>query len=195
MPIPPHTIDGILPPFVGRLGPGDNAEHMTPYAVTAEEVAARFGTSERRHDILKGWLDYRAALRGAGFVAGFQWLDGSFVEDKVPNDIDVVTFARRPPALGDPAQRAVWIATHGYLYKRPLIKWLFKVDAFPIDLDGNSETLVEAARYFGGLFSHRRGDGLWKGMLSVRLEDPLDDQAALAVITPPLTAGAPGAGP
>ena len=35
---------------------------------------------------------YRAALRAVGFDRGFQWLDGSFVEDRVPKDLDVVSF-------------------------------------------------------------------------------------------------------
>lgn len=195
MPIPLSTIDGILPPFVGALGPGDAPSAMTPYPATAHEVAVRFGGTERRREILHGWLGYRAALRAAGLVSGFQWLDGSFVEDKVPNDIDVVTFTYSPAAMQDPAQRATWAAAHGFLLDRTTAKQRFKVDAFTIDLGGNPETLVDAARYYGALFSHRRGDNLWKGMLSVRLEDAADDRAALAVITPPAVAGVAGAAP
>lgn len=195
MSIPAFTIDGILPPFVGADGPGDAPSAMTPYLVTAEEVAVRFGSTENRKNILRGWLDYRAALRAAGFVGGFQWLDGSFVEDKEPKDIDVMTFTYRPPILQDPAQRTPWIAAHGYLYDRAVVKQRFKVDAFPIDLNGHPETLVDATRYYGALFSHRRGDNLWKGMLAVRLENQADDWAAAAVITPPPVAGIAGAAP
>lgn len=195
MPIPPSTIDGILPPFVGAAGPGDAPSAMTPFSATAEEVAVRFGGTDPRKEILRGWLGYRAALRAAGFVRGFQWIDGSFVEDKVPKDIDVMSFTYRPLALQDPVQRAPWFATHGFLLDRDLVKRRFKVDAFPIDLNGSPEILVDATRYYGALFSHRRGDNLWKGMLSVRLEDAMDDLAALAVITPPAVAGVAGAAP
>ena len=78
MPLPAFNIDGILPPFVGPDGPGGAPEDLSPYVVTALEVATSLGTSEGRKTILRGWLLHRAALRAAGFVRGFQWLDGSF---------------------------------------------------------------------------------------------------------------------
>ena len=182
MPIPALTIDGVLPPFIGPEGPGGSSQDMTPYLVTAEEVVSRFGRTERRREILRGWLGYRAALRAAGFVRGFQWVDGSFVEDKDPNDIDVMTFAYRPAILTDPTQRAAWVAQHANVLSRPAVKQQYEVDAFQVDLAGNPETLVTATRYYGALFSHRRGDSLWKGMLSVRLENAAEDQTALAAI-------------
>lgn len=84
MPIPAFTIDGVLPPFVGPDGPGGNLEDMSPYAVTAIEVITTLGGSDEREAILRGWLRHREALRASGFVRGFQWLDGSFVEDTPP---------------------------------------------------------------------------------------------------------------
>lgn len=193
MPIPDFTIDGILPPFINPDGPGGASTDMTPYAVTAEEVAIRFGTNENRKAILRGWLAFRADLRAAGFVSGFQWVDGSFVEDKEPKDIDVMSFTYRPPIPADPAELAAWVAAVGPLFSRDPVKEKYKVDLFPIDLNGNPETLVDATRYYGALFSHQRDTNLWKGMLSVRLEDVADDLAALAVISPsavPVVAGA-----
>lgn len=59
MPIPSFTIDGVLPPYVGPDGPGGGAEDMTPYAVSALEVVATLGLTDRRKTI--------------------QWFDGSFV--------------------------------------------------------------------------------------------------------------------
>jgi len=41
-----------------------------------------------------------------------------------------------------------------------------------------------------GLFSHRRVDGLWKGMLQVRLENVADDLAATAALAPAPVGGA-----
>jgi hypothetical protein len=60
----------------------------------------------------------------------------------------------------------------------------YNLDVFAIDLDGSSEVLVNLTRYLLGLFSHRRGDNLWKGMLQVRLEDITDDMAAIAMLGP-----------
>lgn len=195
MPIPAFTIDGVLPPFVGPHGPGGAPEDMTPYRVSAQEVVATFGTSARRQDILLGWLNFRSSLRASGITRGFQWIDGSFVEKKDPKDIDVMTFFYRPSALQDPAQRAPWMASHGHLLNRAKVKFLFDVDSMLLDMNGSPEILVDSTRYYGSLFSHRRGDNVWKGMLAVRLEDLADDQAALAAISPPSAIGVPGVGP
>jgi len=96
MPIPAFTIDGVLPPYVGPSGPGDDPQAMTPFEATAVEIVTTFGTTDHRRTLLQNWLDHRAAFRALGFSQGFQWIDGSFVEDKVPQDLDVVTFSRRP---------------------------------------------------------------------------------------------------
>ena len=75
------------------------------------------------------------------------------------------------------------------------MKATFHVDFFPIDMGGPVETLVSLARYWLGLFSHRREDYLWKGMLQVRLEGVTDDAAALAVLGPEPTENAGGLNP
>jgi hypothetical protein len=42
-----------------------------------------------------------------GLDNGFQWIDGSFVEDveksrgRAPGDVDIVTFAHRPASVAD----------------------------------------------------------------------------------------------
>jgi hypothetical protein len=84
---------------------------MSPYAVTAAEVTQTLGTSLNRIGILRGWLGHRAALRALGLRRGFQWLDGSFVEAKEPQDIDAVSFLRRPIGLEDPATFQAFIVT------------------------------------------------------------------------------------
>lgn len=180
MPIPSFTIDGVLPPYVGPNGPGGAAEDMSPYVATAFEVVTTLASSPGRRNILSGWLNHRADLRAIGFERGFQWLDGSFVEDKEPRDLDVVSFLYRPQGIQTPQQLAMVMQANGALFMRNLVKAQYRLDAFPIDLDGSPEALVSSARYFLGLFSHRRSDDLWKGMLQVRMEDAADDAAALA---------------
>ena len=197
MPIPAFTIDGVLPPYVGPFGPGGASQEMTPYAVSAVEVVATLGTTIQRKTILRNWLSHRAALRAIGFDRGFQWLDGSFVEQKDPQDLDIVTFTFRPASVGsDNAQLAALVANHLHLFHRSAVKTAFTLDAFFLDLNGSPETLVNVSRYYLGLFSHRRGDGLWKGMLQVRLESAADDQSALSILGPATTIGsATGASP
>jgi hypothetical protein len=183
MPIPAFTIDGILPPFVGPQGPGGQAEDMSPYAVTAVEVVTTLGSTDERNAILRGWLEHRAALRRIGFDRGFQWIDGSFVESKVPKDLDVLTFLYRPPGITLDDLKNL-LQANIRLFHRDQVKASFHLDLIAIDLNGSVEALVYATRYYFGLFSHRRGDYLWKGMLHVRLENAGDDAAALAIINP-----------
>jgi hypothetical protein len=51
------------------------------------------------------------------------------------------------------------------LFARPQVKATYSLDLFPVDLNGTPEALVSLTRYWLGLFSHRREDSLWKGML------------------------------
>jgi hypothetical protein len=192
MPIPAFTIDGVLPPYVGPNGPGGAAEDMSPYVATALEVVTTLASSNERRAILRGWLRHRADLRAIGFERGFQWLDGSFVENKPPRDLDVVSFLYRPRRIQDPHQLLVVMRANANLFVRNCVKAQYSLDAFPVDLDGSPEALVSSARYFLGLFSHRRGDDLWKGMLQVRLEDTADDYAALTALGPAPAAGIGG---
>jgi hypothetical protein len=180
MPIPAFTHDGVLPPFVGPDGPGGGAEDMSPYLATATEVAATFGTTEGRREILRGWLRHRADLRAVGFETGFEWLDGSFVEQKEPKDLDVVSFLYRPPGISDGTALAKLMRANAGLFVRSRVRTEYHLDFLPVDLDGSPEGLVGLTRYYLGLFSHRRVDYVWKGMLQVRLEDEADDAAALA---------------
>ena len=177
--IPPPTIDGILPPFKGT-DPGGDPALMSPYEVGPVDVVERFGTTDRRRTILKGWLDHRAALRGLGADRGFQWLDGSFVEDKVPHDLDVVVFLHRPASVQNAAGWAPVRQAYPEVFIRPRVKQVYNLDTFFLDMNGNPETLVSMARYLLQLFSHQRQSFLWKGMLQVRLEDTGEDEQAMA---------------
>jgi hypothetical protein len=88
----------------GILNPisAPTAMKRSPYIVTLSELVECFATTPARCRILKGFLAYRAALHALGLLEGFQWIDGSFVEEievleeRDPNDIDVVTFYKLP---------------------------------------------------------------------------------------------------
>jgi hypothetical protein len=181
--IPNFTLDGILPPFSGT-SPAGPAGLMSPYEVTAFDVAERFGTTENRKDILRKWLNHREALRSLGINRGFQWLDGSFLEDKEPNDLDLGFFYYKPPAAAN--DLAVWndlLRKNEQLFKRDLVKKDYRLDSFFLDLGGNAELLVSGARYYLQLFSHQRTTQIWKGMLQVRMEDVQDDADALKLLS------------
>ena len=47
-----------------------------------------------------------------------------------------------------------------------------------IYLEWPGELIVEWTRYYCGLFSHRKDDFVWKGMLKIDLNTIADDDAA-----------------
>src|SRR5690606_3212200 len=91
---------GVLPPVNPDNPTGPD---RSPYQVSLVDLVLRFGTSPKRREILDGLLRFREQLHNLGLVTGFQWLDGSFLEEvelleqRPPHDIDVVTFVE-PPA-------------------------------------------------------------------------------------------------
>ena len=119
----------VLPPYTGA-DPTQSAT-MSPYKVEFLEFAQQFATSQHRADLLNGLIAYREALRNIGLTQGFQWIDGSFVEDveqsrgRPPADIDVVTFAYGPNSRIRPH-----IARGSYKTKRYLV--LSKLNDFII---------------------------------------------------------------
>ena len=113
MPIPQFDgITNVIPPC--QFDPR-NPSDLTPYICTFEEVCQRFATAPERIEILRGCLAFRQELVRRG-VNGFQWLDGSFVEDieaqegRSPQDIDVVTVSVLSTRAGE---SSLWLAMAG----------------------------------------------------------------------------------
>ena len=167
----------VLPP---HLGEPTLPDHLSPYPSDTVQLCKRFATSKERVEILRNFLRFRENLRGAGLVEGFQWLDGSFLEDvearlnRAPRDIDVVTVfwqysmpdllsvMGKFPEVADPA----------------LAKANFMVDHYPFDASVSPENTIEWTRYWISLFSHNRL-GVWKGMIRIELNTPEIDKEAL----------------
>jgi len=177
--IPEWTKEGVLPP----TGQDPLSMDRSPYQVSLLDVVGRFATNTKRREILEGFLRYRAVLHEAGLVAGFQWIDGSFAEhveslqQRVPEDIDVVTFYRRPTGVLPPAllERLVRLFSRDTETREHILAE-FKVDGYPVDLALPAPVLVEKATYWYGLWSHRR-DRSWKGYLELSLAPEEDGEA------------------
>jgi hypothetical protein len=174
--IPSFDHNLVLPPHRGdpRV-PSD----LSPYPCTTLELCQRLGYTPERRMILSKFLDFRERLQDEGLIEGFQWVDGSFLEDvetrenRPPNDIDVVTvywgydlefqlqLLTNFPEVADPA----------------LAKDRFHVDHYPFDAGEEPTVTLEFTRYWILLFSHNRL-GVWKGMLQIPLNTPTEDAAA-----------------
>ena len=170
--IPAWNALGLLPP----LDPGlPTSPQRSPYPVSLLDVVMRFSTSLERRRVLAGFLGYRATLHRMGICVGFQWLDGSFLEDvetlerRFPRDIDVVTFLRTP-AEYVPSDEDIAVLNRA--------KVQFYVDAYFVELDELSPDVVVAqSAYWYSMWSHRRNQA-WKGFLQIDLAATDDVRAS-----------------
>ncbi|WP_457329477.1 DUF6932 family protein [Rhizobacter sp. P5_C2] len=168
--IPEWTPLGILPPMDSQ---NPTAPQRSPYSISMLDLVMRFATSPARHQILSGFVHYRAALHAIGLVSGMQWLDGSFMEhielleQRAPRDIDVVTFLHSPPGFA-PGPDNTSVLDHDEAKAR------FHVDSYFVELDKlPARTIVSLSTYWYSLWSHRR-NATWKGFLQVDLEPATD---------------------
>ena len=175
--IPAWTMAGVLPPIRPQQ-PGHSSDR-SPYEVGLCDFVEQFAFTPGRTEILKGFLDYRAALHGAGLTNGFQWVDGSFMQDvenhetRPPNDVDVVTYFHLPTG----ETQASLVAKTGKLLSNAYVKATYKVDAYPYVLGELTDTRqVRQISYWYSMWSHRR-DGLWKGFLQIDLRPDEDAEA------------------
>lgn len=185
--IPSFGFGEVLPPFVGADVTGEQQQPRSPYPASPEQLVDAFCTSRDRALILRGLFGYRGALRANGFMKGFQWIDGSFVENcelvngRSPSDVDVVTLLHRPPTVGDSVSFNGFVQDRAATLFNPIwTKATFRCDSYPIDLDGPSQTLAKLTAYWMGLFSHQRDTFRWKGLVEIPFE--VDDTLALEMI-------------
>ena len=179
--IPSWNSQGVLPP----VDPSDpTSTARSPYLVCLSDFVYKFTTSPDRLGILKGLLSYRSALHEIGLTKGFQWLDGSFLENiealnsRSPRDIDVVTFFYPPD---DQTQEAL-LNSNPQLFDHNFIKNNYHVDAYYVTLRSKRpESLISKSAYWYGVWSHQRKTLLWKGYLQVDLS-PTDDHIALDML-------------
>lgn len=181
--IPDFNHSHVLPPFLG--GDPTIAAERSPYLTTMLELVERFVHLPGRGPLLKGLINYRADLAKLGFVRGFQWLDGSFSEDveahqkRPPSDVDLVTFTYAPTGLSS-TEVSQLLGSNGDLFIAAKARVKYSCDGYVVPLDKSPENLVKRTAYYCNLFSHRRGDHVWKGLLQIPLES--DDLQALELL-------------
>lgn len=177
--IPDWNADGVLPPFL--TDPVDiESINRSPYSISLVDLIVRFGNTEGRRKQLIELLNFRSQLHKAGMTKGFQWINGSFVEEveqtrperPAPKDIDVVTFYHIPEGLTD--ENLDQSLSH-------ILNDLdYVIDAYFVQLnDIDAELLVDWTSYWYGLWSHKRETFQWKGFVQVSLQDT-EDHAAIS---------------
>lgn len=187
--IPAFSHGEVLPPFVGTDVTGGERLPRSPYPASSEDLVQTFCTSPERAVILRGLFDFRASLRAEGFSEGFQWIDGSFVENceafrgRPPADVDVVSALRRPDAVRGDAEWVDFVTPKvPTLFNSQWVKANFHCDSYFMDLDSDPISVAEQSAYWIGLFSHQRDTFRWKGMVQIDFSHAADD-GAIALIT------------
>lgn len=177
--IPCWNMAGVLPAI--RPGKEGNDSDRSPYAVTLKQVVERFASTPDRIIILKGLFDYRKALHDLGITQGFQWLDGSFMEEieaiesRSPRDLDVVTFLNIP----DGKSEKILLETNPDLFNHGLVKTHYKLDTYMHVLGNPLDAIqVKLVSYWYSMWSHRRDGTTWKGFIQIELS-PTEDALAL----------------
>ncbi|MCC5941014.1 MAG: hypothetical protein JJU37_05680 [Balneolaceae bacterium] len=175
--IPDFDHNHVLPPHLGN--PTDKS-HLSPYECSILELCHKFSTSKERINILKGLVRFRLKLNDFNIQYGFQWIDGSFIENieisesRSPRDIDVVTFFA---GLNDSDQSSIISSFPEFMHPE-LCKKSFSVDHYPVDYSFKPDFTVEATRYWLQLFTHSRTN-IWKGILRLPLNTSVEDQHAI----------------
>jgi len=175
--IPDWNLHGVIPPFE-PIDP--TGVVRSPYIVSLTDVVLRFAVTPERIEIMEGFLRYRQHLHTAGIIAGFQWLDGSFLENvemiraTPPKDIDVTTFFHLPAGKTEDDL----VKDHPVLFNPKETKQQYHTDGFIIYLDPNDlEWCIHWSAYWYGVWSHQRGTYRWKGFVQIDLDPQADANA------------------
>lgn len=178
MPIPDFDHNNVLPPHLGNpTVVGD----LSPYCATTLELVQKYSTSNARIKILRNFISFRERMAAHNIINGFQWLDGSFLQNieqsdgRPPNDLDLVTFYK---GLSLSDQKEILEGFQEFIYS-DLSKSNYMLDHYGVDYAFDPDVTVEQTRYWLQLFSHRRVDMVWKGMVRIELNTPDIDTEAL----------------
>lgn len=163
--VPNWNSHGVIPP-INTESP--MSRDRSPYKASVLDIAMRFSTSPQRIAILKGFLRHRAKLHEIGVSNGFQWLDGSFlenieiIEQRSPKDLDVVTFFHNP-------EKTELLLQNIELFENRKVKEQYKIDSYFVEIDQlNKNQLIQQSHYWYSVWSHRR-NAQWKGFIQVDL--------------------------
>lgn len=153
---------------------------LSPYRCDTLEICKKLGTTKERVEILKGLLNFRQRMSQNGIINGFQWLDGSFIENieitekRPPRDLDLVSFYGDLTIEEQKVKRKQFIE----FFNPSLAKDKYKLDHYAVDYSFRPEVTIEMTRYWIQLFTHNRL-GVWKGILRLEMNTVEIDRKAL----------------
>lgn len=175
--IPDFDHNNVIPPHLGNPA---LMTDLSPYSCNTLELCQKLATTKERVEILKGLILFRQKMTQNAIIDGFQWLDGSFIENieitekRPPRDLDLVTFFGGLSIEEQQAKREDFIE----FFNPSLAKDNYKLDHYAVDYCYRPDVTVEMTRYWIQLFTHNRL-GVWKGILRLELNTTDIDKEAL----------------
>ena len=148
---------------------------------------AELGITDERKQLLRNLITYRQLLHSDGYLQGFQFINGSFVEDvetmqsRAPRDIDIVSFLAVPDKYV--TGRVPWNPNGLAFWKAQVAGRIENKRRFSLDTYAYLSPTVtyRDITYWHGLFSQQRDTFDWKGYIVVFL-DAAADQVALTTM-------------
>src|SRR5690606_1490873 len=98
-----------------------------------------------------------------------------------PGDVDIITFFRRPPAHQEDKAWSQFVSANKQMFSPKHTKITYSCDAYAVDLNLQTEDIVNHTRYWFGLFSHKKITNQWKGIVQINLDSKLDTAALLII--------------
>jgi hypothetical protein len=173
----------MVPEYCPPIRPGvlGNSSDRSPYKVDLVAFVDKFSSSPERIKILDGFLRFRGELHRLGIISGFQWVDGSFLENietlenRPPNDMDVVTFYDIPQGE---SQQSLALKEPN-VFNGSNVKIAYSIDSYFSSLGGQLDLMaIKNISYWYSMWSHRR-DGVWKGFVQIDLAPIHDNDARM----------------
>jgi hypothetical protein len=181
-PSPDWNVHGIIPPF---LNEPTEKFRRSPYTDSLLDFALRFSFSLERIRILQGLMEYRSRLHSIGIVSGFQWFNGSFLENAEmirqtpPKDIDITTFFYLPDGMKSDVEI---YERYPELFSSKQLKRSYLVDGYCVCLNRDQPFCTREFLYWYSLWSHQRGGNfVWKGFVQIDLK-PRDDKSVIEIL-------------
>lgn len=180
--LPEWNTEGLLP-SVYDSSIENGGEIRSPYRIDLASFMNRFAFSPARRKLCRKLLSFRKDLHQTGIRSGFQWLDGSFlenievIEQRDPRDIDVVTFYHPPHGENEESL----YEKYNLLFAPGKVKINYAIDNYYHTLGKKLDaTQVRKISYWYSMWGYRR-DGYSKGFVEVSL-DPSQDIGAERVL-------------
>lgn len=162
--------------LISPIGASATSRDRSPYRISLIDFYKHFSKiSSDRKALLDGLILFRQELHKLEITKGFQWINGSFLENiektegRPPNDIDSVIFIEE-------FNVEKIFEMQNFLKDKDSLKKKFKIDSYHEWIcELPLKDIVRTTTYWYSMWSHTR-DHQWKGFVEIDLNPDEDIQ-------------------